>query len=725
MKFKTKMFISIFSVSAVLVIGILGIMYWTQRASIRKQYFARYQSFGEVLATTFQQMDYMTDLVNSNAVYALKEIERRSGVPSPSDLEKLVSQLNVKGFYVINSNGNFLRSTDMPVEKQTNSLFDYCSGYRNLINGGSNIEKTPIIPSFPLGIPAKFVMIPNHDRSLILESGTQLDFLSKSLLLAVRADPNIETIGLFAPTGYELGSISKNGAFSQGKAVDQAVLGLGARVVTGNRMIFTTRVPASVENCCECAIKKVAADGSYYYILKAEVSLLPMLTELRSATFRLALLCLLSLGLAFVLAQRLSTFLVRRLTQIHYGLQSVMNSGDLSLRLNIDGSDEFHDLGLEIDKMIAGLESGQEERIQSARVKSLHAQASQVAHDIRSPMAALSMLEKQMGVLPEEIRIMVRNALARIRDISNQLLEQNKAPTSAAQLQSEHLGVHWVSSVLEDILSEKRVQYRSKIGVTIENTLDSQSYSLFASVQLREFKRVISNLVNNAVEAFEEKGKITVTLRPVLLSRNFELVIADNGKGISEDVLTKLGEKGVSHDKPSGSGLGLSHAIESIKSWGGSLRLESKVEVGTQVIVTLPKENPPAWFVSELVINAGTEVVIFDDDSSIHGVWQGRFESLNYRERDLVLSHFSTPDELRQAVKLGGARPKAYLMDFELLGFSVTGLDLIAELELGSQAILVTSRYEESQIQRRCLELGVRLIPKSMVAFVPVSIREA
>jgi hypothetical protein len=39
------------------------------------------------------------------------------------------------------------------------------------------------------------------------------------------------------------------------------------------------------------------------------------------------------------------------------------------------------------------------------------------------------------------------------------------------------------------------------------------------------------------------------------------------------------------------------------------------------------------------------------------------------------------------------------------------------------QAILVTSRYEETRIRERCEKLGVRLIPKPMAGFVPIEIQ--
>jgi signal transduction histidine kinase len=59
--------------------------------------------------------------------------------------------------------------------------------------------------------------------------------------------------------------------------------------------------------------------------------------------------------------------------------------------------------------------------------------ASQVAHDIRSPLAALEMVNEELSALPEDLRLLVRNAVGRIKDISNNLLESNRSAHSKLQ----------------------------------------------------------------------------------------------------------------------------------------------------------------------------------------------------------------------------------------------------------------------------------------------------
>lgn len=366
--------------------------------------------------------------------------------------------------------------------------------------------------------------------------------------------------------------------------------------------------------------------------------------------------------------------------------------------------------------------------------------AAQVAHDIRSPLAALDNVVGNLKFMPEDDRILVRTAVNRIKDIANNLIEKNRelrvgisaqlitktlSPFTKSAATSEPSMVQLLSSLIDPLITEKRMQFRTKIGIEIDGRLGGPSYGLFSKIQPTEFKRLLSNLVNNAVEVLGDQGMVIITLGAN--GNQIELRVLDNGKGISPEILARLGQRGETYGKLGGSGLGLHHARTTVESWGGTLEIASEIGKGTSVNILLPRSMAPDWFVSELKLEPEASVVILDDDSSIHGIWQGRFESLRADEKKIQILHFSTPDELTKWVTESPSvrtRAALYLLDFELLGFKQTGLDLIENLKLGSQSILVTSRFEEKQIRENCQRLNVRLIPKGMAGFVPISFVE-
>jgi signal transduction histidine kinase len=143
--------------------------------------------------------------------------------------------------------------------------------------------------------------------------------------------------------------------------------------------------------------------------------------------------------------------------------------------------------------------------------------ASQVAHDIRSPVFALEAVLKNVPQLPERQRVIVRHAVNRIRDVANSLLETNRQqPTAATAGQpatsGKTLETYLLSSLIGPVISEKLLQYESRPGVRIDFNLSRDSYGLFGKVQPIEFRRMISNLINNAIEALGEKGSVNLTL---------------------------------------------------------------------------------------------------------------------------------------------------------------------------------------------------------------------
>lgn len=348
--------------------------------------------------------------------------------------------------------------------------------------------------------------------------------------------------------------------------------------------------------------------------------------------------------------------------------------------------------------------------------------ASQVAHDIRSPLAALDMVMKDLSAIPESKRLMMRSASTRIHDIANNLLQKNRdISQQLASNEKEQLSTVLLPVIVEGILTEKRMQFRSIMGIKIISNIGAASYGLFAKVGPRELKRVCSNILNNAIESLAEAGNVIVDLSTDDKD-GIELRIKDNGKGIPVDVLAKLGKSGVTYGKKGGNGLGLYRAKTSIESWGGSLEIESSVGVGTTIIIKLPRAEFPKSFVQKITLKPNSTLVIVDDDESIHQIWAGRLESVNFKSHNIKVLHFSSPADVKNWARSNDLKGSKLLVDYEYIGYIENGLDLIENSKLEEYSYLVTSRFEEKHIQDRCDQIGIGLIPKTMAGFVPLAI---
>lgn len=215
--------------------------------------------------------------------------------------------------------------------------------------------------------------------------------------------------------------------------------------------------------------------------------------------------------------------------------------------------------------------------------------ASQVAHDIRSPLGAINMVLSTVDASLEAKQIM-GEAVKRINDIANDLIKTR----ASVRHNGEGLGDETPKSVslkriLASIIAEKTAEFSEKC--IIASDIDEIS-SVQVNVDESIFTRSISNLLNNAIEAID-KSEPEITLHARKFPTTVMIVIGDNGKGIPEEILGRLGSRGITgHTRissmGSGSGLGVWYAKSSIESFGGNVSFSSKVGIGTHVTITLP-----------------------------------------------------------------------------------------------------------------------------------------
>ena len=344
--------------------------------------------------------------------------------------------------------------------------------------------------------------------------------------------------------------------------------------------------------------------------------------------------------------------------------------------------------------------------------------AKQVSHDIRSPLTALQVVTNDCTDLDEIERITIRTQILRIQDIANSLLLNHRDVKTDEVSGSK---IMLISTILEEAVTEKRLEYRSNLNLSIEGDFQ-ESYGVFAKIDPTDLKTILSNVINNSVDSFKnQQGRIDI-----ILNNNadyLKIKVIDNGQGMPPKVIEKLGQTGFSHgkenNKKSGSGIGVANAMKMVrKDWGGEMSYSSVEGKGTVMTITLPKQDPPNWFMPDLKISKNTVVVCLDDDEGIHSIWRKRIK-IGPR-----LISLSTPDQFKTWVLNKASRFESvlYLSDYELLGYDENGLDLIESLNL-KNAILVTSHYAETKIMDRCLKLGVRLIPKMLAGSVPIEIQ--
>lgn len=216
---------------------------------------------------------------------------------------------------------------------------------------------------------------------------------------------------------------------------------------------------------------------------------------------------------------------------------------------------------------------------QSESSQKIYRIVSQVAHDIRSPIAALRVLHSNATGLKNDEKLIADLALQRIDGIAQDILQKD---------QTTYLGTITARNppilpAVESLIKEKQFEYQGQIILNFINK--NVSSPITARFEEQGFRRILSNLINNGCEAMNHRGVIEVTIS--MTPDKVFISIRDYGHGISPETLFLMRQGKFDSSKPHGNGLGLSEASRLIELWGGILRIESKINLGTIVTIEL------------------------------------------------------------------------------------------------------------------------------------------
>ena len=248
---------------------------------------------------------------------------------------------------------------------------------------------------------------------------------------------------------------------------------------------------------------------------------------------------------------------------------------------------------IELNELRLRINSYQEVEAQKAAAIAVFENNRQVAHDIKSPLSVLNLITHNLGLSIEK-KSLLQAAVQRINDIANTMLDKKLDGIEIVDLQeNKDLYVQSASSItmvvplIESLVTEKKIEFKDKSNVVIE--LEIQDSDLVSNLSRVSLSRLLSNLINNAVESIVSEGIVKVCLKA---SEYFNIItISDNGIGISEDKLKEVGRKGLTSGKKNGNGLGIYNAKGLLSEAGGKLEIHSILGSGTLVTVMFPRSK--------------------------------------------------------------------------------------------------------------------------------------
>ncbi len=280
-----------------------------------------------------------------------------------------------------------------------------------------------------------------------------------------------------------------------------------------------------------------------------------------------------------------------------------------------------------------------------------------------------------------------------------------------------------IASLIYQIVGEIKLSKISQSKrVKFKTITDKDSFDAFAEIAPVKFKRNLLNLYKNAIEAVMEDGYIETTIS--LNNEFLEISIKDNGCGIPEDILPKIGKRGATFNKINGTGIGLAAAIEDIENWNGELTISSKENVGSKVLIKLPISDVDYLYPTTLYFAPGMEIVIVDDDPIVHKVWERKLVQEKLVESSIKTTHFNNLDDATLYINKLENSDTDYilLIDNDLRHKEYTGLQFITQRSIESKSILVTSSGNSNWLHNECCKSKLPIVPKSILERIPVQI---
>jgi signal transduction histidine kinase len=217
-----------------------------------------------------------------------------------------------------------------------------------------------------------------------------------------------------------------------------------------------------------------------------------------------------------------------------------------------------------------------------------------MSHELRTPLNAIigfsELMQGQIyGSLGDtrygEYSNLIHGAGHHLLSLINDVLDMSKIEAGKFELHRQRFDIREIVRDCADLMHERAAQN----GVVLVEDVPAAPFLIDAD--RRAMKQILLNLLSNAVKFTPRGGKITIAAS--LSNGMLVLSVADTGVGIAPDQVSRLGNPfvqirssaGASHE---GTGLGLALVRALVEIHDGTLKIESVLDRGTTVSVSIP-----------------------------------------------------------------------------------------------------------------------------------------
>lgn len=265
-----------------------------------------------------------------------------------------------------------------------------------------------------------------------------------------------------------------------------------------------------------------------------------------------------------------------------------------------------------VEKALAELKSTQAQLIQAEKMASLGELTAGIAHEIQNPLNFVNNFSEVNQELVQELKDEMTNAsIEQALMIADDILKNEqkiyhhgkraavivKGMLQHSRISAGHKELTDINNLCEEYLRIAYHSYSAKdknFHLDLKTKFDKTIQKI--NIVPQEIGRVLSNLINNALYAVNQKSKEEAgDYKPAIVIETREslnrvyITVSDNGNGIPEKIVDKVFQPFFT-TKPTGegTGLGLSLSYDIVKANGGEISVVTREGEGTEFTVMLP-----------------------------------------------------------------------------------------------------------------------------------------
>jgi PAS domain S-box-containing protein len=223
---------------------------------------------------------------------------------------------------------------------------------------------------------------------------------------------------------------------------------------------------------------------------------------------------------------------------------------------------------------------------EAERMAAIGEAAAMVGHDLRNPLQAMTNTLYLVKRLAASEKVEDRKEAAGLLGKLNDSIQYMDKIVSDLQDYTRPVGADLVETSLADLVrttvSNVKIPENVEVAMNVEDGLPN------VKLDPALFRRVLTNLILNAIQAMPKGGKTTITSSRG--DESFTVAVQDTGVGIAPENLEKV-FKPFFTTKAQGQGLGLAVCKRLIEAQSGTITVTSQVQKGSTFTLTMPTKR--------------------------------------------------------------------------------------------------------------------------------------